>query len=457
MSVPSSGPVAFTDIQTVYGGVEPIALNEYYAGGPFVPNPPPTSIAQIGQIPTSGAISVGNFLGTLPTFIFNDTVSASTIYGYNLRNKAIAAGWDGVRTLKATVIINYGVSIIGGFDVGAIASTSDVTIYNYGNLIGYGGAGSDGVYTLTGGHGGPGFTTSVPVKLYNFGGIYGGGGGGGFGQHADDWKSSYASFGGGGGGGGGGGRGQGGNASAISPVLVYNEIVYGTNGANGSDWAGGAGGAGGSAAGGTGGAGGRGGDVAEYGREGGWASASGWDTNSRIGGNPGNAVVGGAYITWHNTGFLGGFIDNYGTFGGTGANSFAIAQNYKNVIFSYDRSTPYGNVVWWPTASNNQGIVSYTFCGVFTNTTASNIVGKLRGIIDDAVTQIRVNGVSVFSGATLTYTYVADSPTFNLVPGLNQVEIVCANTVNDSPAYMRIDMRDTSNNILIPVNCWRQA
>lgn len=433
MSVPSSGPVAFTDIQTVFGGTAPIALNEYYAGGPFVPNPPPTSLAQIGVIPTSGAISVGNFLGTLPMFVFNDTVSASTIYGYNLRNKAIAAGWDGVRTLKATVIINYGVAIIGGFDVGTIPSTSDVTIYNYGNIIGYGGAGGEQMYDLNGRHGSTGFTTSVPVKLYNFGGIYGGGGGGG----------------------GGAGRGAGGSGYT-EPIFTYDQIVLGANGASGSDWAGGAGGAGGVTSNNVGGAGGRGGDVAEYGRIGGLPSSSAWNEPG-IGGNPGNAIVGGAYVTWYSTGFLGGFIDNYGTFGGTGANSFAIAQNYKNVIFSYDRSTPYGNTVWWPNASNNQGVVSYTFGGVFTNTTVSNIVGKLRGIIDDAVTEIRVNGSVVFSGLTLTYTSVSDSPTFNLVPGLNQVEIVCANLVNDSPAYMRIDMRDTSNNILIPVNCWRQA
>jgi len=63
MTVPT-GPASLADIQTEFGGAGPIGINEYYAGGAYVPNPPPTSIYQRdGGVLTGGRISIGNFLG----------------------------------------------------------------------------------------------------------------------------------------------------------------------------------------------------------------------------------------------------------------------------------------------------------------------------------------------------------------------------------------------------------
>lgn len=54
---------SLNDLRTAFGGVASPKLTDYYAGGAYVPNPPPTSIYQKAPIPTSGRISLGMFLG----------------------------------------------------------------------------------------------------------------------------------------------------------------------------------------------------------------------------------------------------------------------------------------------------------------------------------------------------------------------------------------------------------
>ena len=57
MPVPSTN-TSLSDIQTEFGGSNPIQLSEYYSGGPLVPSGSP---APNGPIPGSGQISVGQF------------------------------------------------------------------------------------------------------------------------------------------------------------------------------------------------------------------------------------------------------------------------------------------------------------------------------------------------------------------------------------------------------------
>lgn len=59
MAIPSTGPITMKDIENEYGGSGSISLSEYYRGGQYVPNHTGTS-----KIPTSGAISMGDFRGT---------------------------------------------------------------------------------------------------------------------------------------------------------------------------------------------------------------------------------------------------------------------------------------------------------------------------------------------------------------------------------------------------------
>lgn len=61
MPLPSSGPLSLSDIQTEFGGVNPISLSEYYAGGGLVP---PGTTGTFGAVPSSGTISIQNFYGT---------------------------------------------------------------------------------------------------------------------------------------------------------------------------------------------------------------------------------------------------------------------------------------------------------------------------------------------------------------------------------------------------------
>ena len=87
MTLPTSGPLTFSDIQTEFGGTNPIALNEYYAGGGLVPA---GTSGTYGAVPSSGALSVQNFYGTsalipiyieevFSTYLYTGTGSAQTI------------------------------------------------------------------------------------------------------------------------------------------------------------------------------------------------------------------------------------------------------------------------------------------------------------------------------------------------------------------------------------------
>jgi hypothetical protein len=56
MTLPASGVISLNDIQTEFGGVNPIGINEYYNSGSYVG-------AWNTDVPTSGVISVSNFYG----------------------------------------------------------------------------------------------------------------------------------------------------------------------------------------------------------------------------------------------------------------------------------------------------------------------------------------------------------------------------------------------------------
>ena len=58
MALPSSGVLTLNDIQTEFGGTNPIDLSDYYRGGGLVPD-----TAGNAGIPTSGVISVTDFYG----------------------------------------------------------------------------------------------------------------------------------------------------------------------------------------------------------------------------------------------------------------------------------------------------------------------------------------------------------------------------------------------------------
>ena len=58
MAIPTSGSVSLGDLQTEFGGTNPIEIDEYYRGGTYVPN-----TATNTGVPLSGTISLGDFYG----------------------------------------------------------------------------------------------------------------------------------------------------------------------------------------------------------------------------------------------------------------------------------------------------------------------------------------------------------------------------------------------------------
>jgi hypothetical protein len=68
MAIPASGPLSLTDIQTEFGGTNPIGLNEYYRGGPYVP----TTGGSFTRQPASGqyysAATPGTYVWAVITY-----------------------------------------------------------------------------------------------------------------------------------------------------------------------------------------------------------------------------------------------------------------------------------------------------------------------------------------------------------------------------------------------------
>jgi len=78
MAVRSSAPVSLVaDIVDEFGGSAPYSLTEYYRGGSLVPNGPDAN----NNIPTSGAISLTNFLGATNTVTWTTVVTVGVFTG----------------------------------------------------------------------------------------------------------------------------------------------------------------------------------------------------------------------------------------------------------------------------------------------------------------------------------------------------------------------------------------
>lgn len=61
MTLQTSGAISLGNVQTEFGGSNPISFSEYYAGGTYVPS---GTSGTNGAVPSSGAISMSKFYGT---------------------------------------------------------------------------------------------------------------------------------------------------------------------------------------------------------------------------------------------------------------------------------------------------------------------------------------------------------------------------------------------------------
>lgn len=90
MALPSTGELALTDIQTEFGGSNPISLSEYYAGGSYVAS---GTSGTNGAVPTSGEIAVSDFYGTQSGITITVTEGTTSIINHNASSNAQIYGW----------------------------------------------------------------------------------------------------------------------------------------------------------------------------------------------------------------------------------------------------------------------------------------------------------------------------------------------------------------------------
>jgi hypothetical protein len=249
MALPTSGPLTLAQIQTEFGGSNPISLSEYYAGGAYVPS---GTTGTNGAVPSSGAISIANFYGTAKStrvsigYTFsssaaNASLNLSAIGGYSAGQSDITITINSGVYLYATSTGNPGLNLTGG-------TTGDtLTIVNNGFIIGQGGTGG-GYYQRD---------TPSPVTINNYL-ISNGGTALSIPINATIQNNSYIAGGGGGGGGPGitatGGGGAGGGPGGTKDSIVSGITGYtaggvgggiGANGGNGNLHSGGGTGGGG--------------------------------------------------------------------------------------------------------------------------------------------------------------------------------------------------------------------
>ena len=123
MALPSSGVLTLADIQTEFGGTNPISLSEYYRGGGLVPDS-----ALNAAIPTSGAISVSDFYGSANSLNLDFvrrtqyTPSAST----TLSNVAIGAANPNRMVILQSNVVNRSHNLVNNVTactIGGVTAT----------------------------------------------------------------------------------------------------------------------------------------------------------------------------------------------------------------------------------------------------------------------------------------------------------------------------------------------
>jgi hypothetical protein len=171
MALPSSGPLSLTNIQTEFGGSNPISLSEYYRGGSYV-------TTNNTNVPTSGVISFSNFYGAVKQFAV--VISSNLATPQNLRTLVLAAGWNGSDAVLVTnnAIISSNTTATPALTING-TFPNGVVFVNNSYIVGMAGVG--GAPDNVGLPGGAAILVSTAVSINNVGTIAGGGGGGGAG------------------------------------------------------------------------------------------------------------------------------------------------------------------------------------------------------------------------------------------------------------------------------------
>ena len=104
MTLPASGTITLDDLQTEFGGSNPIQLSEYYRGGGLVPDSATNS-----GVPTSGTISLDDFYGAESS---PDVTPDSVNWG-NLFNDVTGVDNNSNQTISGittSILLKYSIS-----------------------------------------------------------------------------------------------------------------------------------------------------------------------------------------------------------------------------------------------------------------------------------------------------------------------------------------------------------
>ena len=154
MAIPASGAISLDDIQTEWGGSNPIGMSEYYGDGDYVYDG--AADGDDNAIPESGAIDISDFYDTTAATVL--TISSNT-NNYNIKSAVQSAGAD----LNTPVLLTIASGVtVGAADNSAPAMKTDtgwgsgvsITITNQGSIVGGAGSDTSGNPSSGGGSGG---------------------------------------------------------------------------------------------------------------------------------------------------------------------------------------------------------------------------------------------------------------------------------------------------------------
>ena len=129
MTVPSTN-VGLSDIQSEFGGSNPISISEYYAGGSNVPSGTTGGVPP-GSIPSSGQISIGQFRGAVSSYDIEYLVIAGGGGGGAGSPNSTGGGGGGAggyRNAYASEPSGGGGSTLTPYSVSAGQTTINVTV-----------------------------------------------------------------------------------------------------------------------------------------------------------------------------------------------------------------------------------------------------------------------------------------------------------------------------------------
>ncbi len=161
MTLPASGPLSLSDIQTEFGGSNPISLSEYYAGGSYVPA---GTTGTYGAVPSSGTISIQNFYGTtnaivnfVDEFVYANSFVSPVTAGYQVNTDGF--DYQGINGTYTSLTQWVTPSSQGGnYEVYATVSSGSITTGTIGSWVA---TSSNPTWTVVRGGSTPGINTGV--------------------------------------------------------------------------------------------------------------------------------------------------------------------------------------------------------------------------------------------------------------------------------------------------------